>query len=45
MNKFPVSLLQQLLGSLQDGLSIRVTAQKVGFEMRVLFPDLLTRAK
>lgn len=30
MNKFPVSLLQQLLGSLQDGLSIRVTAQKVG---------------
>lgn len=30
MNKFPVSLLRQLLGCLQDGLSIRVTAQKLG---------------
>lgn len=30
MNKFPVSLLRQLLGCMQDGLSIRVTAQKLG---------------
>ena len=30
MNKFPVPLLRQLLGSMQDGLSIRVTAQKLG---------------
>ena len=30
MNKFPVSLLRQLLGCVQDGLSIRVTAQKLG---------------
>lgn len=30
MNKFPVSLLRQLLDSMQDGLSIRVTAQKLG---------------
>ena len=30
MNKFPVSLLRQLHGCMQDGLSIRVTAQKLG---------------
>ena len=30
MNKLPVSLLRQLLGCMQDGLSIRVTAQKLG---------------
>lgn len=30
MNKFPVSLLRQLLNCMQDGLSIRVTAQKLG---------------
>lgn len=30
MNKFPVPLLRQLLGCMQDGLSIRVTAQKLG---------------
>lgn len=30
MNKFPVSLLRQLLGCVQDGLSIRVNAQKLG---------------
>lgn len=30
MNKFPVSLLRQLLGCMQDGVSIRVTAQKLG---------------
>lgn len=30
MSKFPVSLLRQLLDSMQDGLSIRVTAQKLG---------------
>lgn len=30
MNKFPVSLLRQLLGCMQDGLSILVTAQKLG---------------
>lgn len=29
MNKFPVPLLRQLLGCMQDGLSIRVTAQKL----------------
>ena len=29
MNKFLVSLLRQLLGCMQDGLSIRVTAQKL----------------
>lgn len=29
MNKFTVSLLRQLLGCMQDGLSIRVTAQKL----------------
>ena len=28
MNKFPVSLLRQMLGCMQDGLPIRVTAQK-----------------
>ncbi len=30
MNKFPVPLLRQLLGCMQDCLSIRVTAQKLG---------------
>lgn len=30
MNKFLVSLLRQLHGCMQDGLSIRVTAQKLG---------------
>ena len=30
MNKFPVPLLRQLLGCMRDGLSIRVTAQKLG---------------
>lgn len=30
MNKFPVYLLRQLLNCMQDGLSIRVTAQKLG---------------
>lgn len=30
MNKFPVPLLRQLLGCMQDGLSIPVTAQKLG---------------
>ena len=30
MNRFPVPLLRQLLGCMQDGLSIRVTAQKLG---------------
>lgn len=30
MNKFAVPLLRQLLGCMQDGLSIRVTAQKLG---------------
>ncbi len=30
MKKFPVSLLRQLLGCMQDGLSIRVKAQKLG---------------
>ena len=29
MNKFPVPLLRQLLGCMQDGLSICVTAQKL----------------
>ncbi len=30
MDKFPVYLLRQLLNCMQDGLSIRVTAQKLG---------------
>ena len=30
MNKFPVPFLRQLFGCMQDGLSIRVTAQKLG---------------
>lgn len=30
MNKFPVPLLRQLLACMQDSLSIRVTAQKLG---------------
>ncbi len=30
MNKFPVPLLRQLLGCMQDGLSIRVTVHKFG---------------
>ena len=30
MNKFPVSLPRHLLGCRQDGLSIRVTALKLG---------------
>lgn len=33
MNKFPVSLLRQLLCCMQDGLSIRVKAQKLGISV------------
>ncbi len=47
MNNFPVSLLRQLLGCMQDGLSIRVTAQKLGISQSSvshLFQTLLSHS-
>lgn len=47
MNKFPVPLLRQLLGCMQDGLSIRVTAQKLGISQSSvshLFQTLLSHS-